>query len=290
MSIERAELTSKLESLKAKAEGYCTEYNDLVVALENPAESPAEGEEAEAPTVPRTLNGITSDLDNAVGEYNATSRKLCYLDCIATGDPMREAVIRLHYPGIRYKDEPIDENNKDITVRKLQDVSKDIDFLDFHERAKGIGHDRLWTHRIKQLNCLLTIRVAKDVGAKTIGHKDGEVDFKAFKDNLNYAQIAKEIAAARVDKSAADPTSNTQLLKTVRDMITAMMGEEIGKSAKSYDVNFLNRVYTTAGKKGLQIVTPTHKKFAWYMAEVCHHLVTGEDYTVFSKELKVKAK
>lgn len=289
MTTERAELVSKMEEHKAKAEALCVEYNDTVTALaspeENPAESPAEGEES--PKL-RTLKAIEADLDEVIGEYNATSRKLCYKDCIATGDPMREAVIRLYYPGIKYKDEPIDKDNKDITVRVIVDVSKEINLLDLHERAKGIGHDSLWTQYIKRLNCLLTIRTAKDIGAKVIGHKDGEVDFKKFKDNLNYAAIAKEIAAARKDKSAADPVSNTQLLKTVREMVTAMMGEEIGASAKSHDVNFLNIVYATAGKKALQVVTPAHKTFTWYMAQVCHHLVTGEDYTAFSKEYKEK--
>lgn len=279
MSNNRDEIISKMEELRVKAESLCVEYNDASAAIENPTE---------AAEPPRALSAIAADLDEIVTDYNVASRKLCYTDCQQSGDPLREAVIRLTYPTITYRDEPVDKENKDITVRKIVDRAKEIDLLDLDARLKGIGNDKMWAHRVKFLNCLLSIRTAKDLGCDEICHKDGAVNLKVFKDNFNYSDIAKKMGEHKTDSRAANPVSNKQMLKTLREMVSMMLGDEIGNTAASCDVNFLSMIYVSSGRKAMQVVVPTNKKFVWYMMEVCHRLVTGEHYTVFSKEYKAK--
>lgn len=81
-----------------------------------------------------------------------------------------------------------------------------------------------------------------------------------------------------------NPTSKTNLLKTLQTVITAMLGEQY--KATSHDVNFLMSVYSKKNRKALTVTCANHRYFRNYLAEVCHRIVTGKTYELDFKTKK----
>ena len=85
------------------------------------------------------------------------------------------------------------------------------------------------------MNFLLTAQKAVDLG----------IDPKAVNDSYAMSEIAREFDMGK------NPTSKTNLLKTLQTVITAMLGEQY--KATSHDVNFLMSVYSKKNRKALTV-------------------------------------
>lgn len=244
----RAEKETRLQELREFAESKTVEYNSAMLE--------AKFEEAVA---------IDEETEKAVNEYTALARTICFEDCAAAEDPMLEAVKRLCYPTIRIKDSKVGEEK--VPVREIVDVEKQIDILKLHKFVEGgIGADPKWNLVIEQFNLLLTLQAARDIGA----------DPKEINDSYAMSDLAKEIDLGK------NPTSKTNMLKTLTQVVQAMIGEEY--KPVSHDVNFLMKVYTRKSRKALTVTCGNHRYLRGYLMEVCHRIVMGERYDVDYKQ------
>lgn len=213
---------------------------------------------------------LDSDMSEKIGEYTSIVRTMCFEKCKATADPMLTAVKFLTYKTIGVKDTTVgDEAN--IPVRELIEKERPIDLLKLDKYCGGIGHDKNWNHVVMKMNFLLTVQKCMDLG----------VDPKKV-----YADYAMSETARQFDMGK-NPTSKTQILKTLNKVIAAMLGDEY--KGTSHDVNYLLSIYSKKSRKALTITTANHRYMRNYMAEICHRIVTGASYGVEYKKAKDKA-
>jgi len=253
MAKTREEYQAKLVELRELAESKTREYND---ALQN----------GEMDKVAET----ESDIEEAISEYTGIAELLAFDTCEKSENPMVTAVTMLTFRTITKKD--IKEEGSKVAIRKIDDKEKYIDLAKLHKRINGgIGADKTWIYQVEKMNMCMTAQRAQDLGCSAENLKD-------INDSYAMSEIAKQVQLGK------NPCSNTQLLKTLTTIITAMLGE--GYKPNSHDVAFLKSVYAKKGKAALSVACANHKNFRNYIAEVCHRIVTGGIYTVEFKKAK----
>lgn len=242
---------NKLPELRQQAEDLCKKYNDAIQT----------GKFEDA-------TKINDEMDKAINEYTSIVRTMCFDECKASDDPMHTAVTMLTYTTIAAKDEKVDEDK--VPVRSVVDKERPIDLLKLHKYVggDGIGADKAWPHIAQKMNFTLTAQAAKDLG----------IDPKKVNDSYAMSDIAAQYDLGK------NPASNTNLLKTLQTVITAMLGD--GAKATSHDVAFLKMVYAKKNRKALTVTCANHKYFVNYIAEICHRIVTGKTYEVEFKAKK----
>jgi len=245
----REEYTAKLAELRTDAEALVKDYNDAVQSgrFEDVAKA-------------------DSSLTEKVNEYTATARTMCFDECKDTENPMLTAVTLLSYMTIGVKDEKKGDDR--VPVRIIVDKEKQIDLLKLHKYCGSIGADENWAHIAQKMNFLLTAQKAMDLG----------LDPKQVSDSYAMSEIARSFDMGK------NPTSKTNMLKTLQFVITAMLGD--GYKAVSHDVNYLLSIYAKKNRKALTVTCANHRYFVGYLAEICHRIVTNKSYGVEFKAKK----
>jgi len=240
----REESTAKLAELRSAAENLCKTYNE---AIQN-------GKYEEA-------SKADAAITEKVNEYTATVRDMCFAECKAAPDPMLKAVQILSFVTIGVKDEK--KGDDKVPVRSIVEKERQIDLLKLHKFCGSIGANENWAHIAMKMNFLLTAQKCVDLG----------IDPKAVNDSYSMSEIARDFDMGK------NPTSKTNLLRTLQTVVTAMLGE--GYKATSHDVNYLMSVYSKKNRAALTVTCANHRFFRNYLAEVCHRIVTpGACYAV----------
>lgn len=245
----REENIAKLAELRSDTEALVKDYNE---AIQN-------GKFEDATKADTAMT-------EKVNEYTATVQKMCFEDCKSTENPMLTAVTTLSFVTIAVKDEQ--KGDDKVPVRTIVDKEKQIDLLKLDKYCGGIGADKNWANIAQKMNFLLTAQKATDLG----------LDPKAVNDSYAMSEIAREFDMGK------NPTSKTNMLRTLQTVVTAMLGE--GYKATSHDVNFLLSVYSRKNRKALTVSCANHKNFRGYIAEICHRIVTGKAYELDYKTKK----
>lgn len=258
----REDRVKKCEEIRAEVDERVSKLNAMERAIYNKeAVDAAEKSKVEA------------ELNEKVADYKVAARALCYEDCQATENPMLEAVKVRRYECIGVK--PIQEEGCPVEYRVEPKLS-DIDLLDMNKRVTdGIGCAKNWPDVAQKMNFLLTVGRAKDLGV-------APDELTKIRDCYRMTEIAREFDMGK------NPVSNTNMLKTLRTVIAGMLGEEYRAKVLSTDVRFLQFVYSKKGKGILGVAVAKHKPFVGYLADVCHHIVTGNPYTIEGWEAKKK--
>lgn len=253
MAISHDEAVAKLTELRTKVEGMVSSYNE--------AYQGGKFEEAIK---------LSKQIEETVNEYTSVARDDCFEMCKTSDDPMLTAVKTLSFVTIGVKDEQ--KGDDKIPVRIVVEKERAIDLYKLYKYCgdSGIGANPQWLYMAEQLNSLLTAQKAQDLG----------LDPKAVNDSFAMSNIAREIDLGK------NPTSKTNILKTLQAIITAMLGEDY--KATSHDVNFLMSVYSRKNRKALTVTTANHKALRGYLAEICHRIVTGKKYAVDYKAVKAQ--
>ena len=246
----RAEREAKLATLKESVEEKVKEYNAAM--LDSKLDDAMK---------------LDSEITESVNEYTSIAREICFEDCMNTDDPMLEAVKRLTFDTIAVKDAK--EGEETIATRTVISRERQIDILKLHNKVKGgIGHNKDWRYMIEKFNLLMTCQVARDLN----------IDPREINDSYAMSDLAKDIEMGK------NPTSKTNLLKTLTAIVQAMIGEEY--KPLSHDVNFILRTYTKKSRKALTVTCANHKYLRGYCMEICHRIVTGKTYEVDYKKMK----
>lgn len=253
MAISHEEAVQKLTGLRSEVEGLVSSYNEAYQA----------GKFDDAMKASKAM-------EEKINEYTSVARDDCFEACKNSTDPMLTAVTVLSFVTIATKDEQ--KGDDKIPVRIVVEKERQIDLFKLYKYCgdKGIGADPQWLYMAEQLNMLMTAKKAKDLG----------IDPKSVNDSYAMSNISREINLGK------DPTSNTNMLKTLQSIITAMLGD--GYKATSHDVNFLWSVYTKKNRKALTVTAANHKALRGYLAEICHRIVTGKKYGIEYKAVKAQ--
>lgn len=246
----KEERIQKLHELKSQAEAKAIAWNAAMT----------EGKIDDA-------NHIDTDLRETIADYTASARALCYEECQTSGDPMMEAIKRLTFTTIAVFDDKVGDEK--IVVRSIVEKQKPIDLIKLHKRTKGgIGQDPKWIYMAEKMNFLLTAKKAVELG----------IDPREINDSYAMSDIAREFDLGK------NPASNTKLLASVQGIVTAMVGD--GYKATSHDVNYIASVYSKKGRGQLTVVSANFKTFAAILADICHHIVTGDGYKLTGYDRK----
>lgn len=272
----REEKNAVLAELRAKAETLVMSLNDGV-QNGNPNPTMEKPEIVDGAETGKTITVfIATELEQVVNQYTAMAREICFDECKESDDPMLEAVKRLTFATIGVKETKKGEEK--IPVSEIVDKQKSIDLLKLHKSVEsGIGKDPKWNGFVEKMNFHMTARQAKRI---IKGKENLARVLKEINDSYAMCKIAQEIDMGK------DPTSNTKLLGTLQDIVTAMIGEEY--KATSHDVNFLVDLYASKGKGALTVNCANHRYFRNYIAAICHSIVTGEDYEISFKKVNAK--
>lgn len=218
-----------------------------------------------------TVNLLAREVvDELVNDNTRIARSITFAKLKASEDPMLEAVKQLTFETVRVVDEKVGEGKAKIPKTSLKPAEKYIDILrlDEYVGGEGIGKNKHWNGMIEKLNFLLTVDKAVSLG----------IDPTEINNSYAISNIGKEIDLGKT------PTSNTNMLKTLNLIVSAMIGD--GYKADSHDIAYLKSVYTKKGKKALSVSCSNHKFMRQYMAEICHRIVTGESYSVEYKAFR----
>ena len=211
---------------------------------------------------------IEKKLTEKVNEYTSVARTICFMECRDAADPMLEAITRLTFMSIAVKDDKAE--GSETPVRTIVDKEKPIDLEKLHKFCDGIGADKSWLHQAEKFNMLLTAQKALDLG----------IDPTDVYDCYAMSEIAKSIDLGK------NPTSKTNILKTMRAVVSAMVGEEYASKVLSHDVNFLMSVYSKKSRTALSVSCANHRYLRQYLAEICHRVVLDKAYEVDYKRAK----
>ena len=255
MAKTREEYMQELAEHRAAAEKYALAYNAALI----------EGKTDEA-------NRIEKQIDTEIEEHGTIAELLAFDTCIKSENPMITAVTNLTYDTIARKDTK--EKDATIATRSIETKTKYIDLKKLHKKVSGgIGADKNWIYMVEQLNMRMTAKCAIDLGCN-------EEDLKKINNSYAMSDLARKI------KLGANPCSNTQMLKTLQTIVTAMLGGEY--KATSHDVEFIKKIYAKKGRAALAVSCANHTNFRRYIAEVCHRIVTNGSYSVEYKKEKGK--
>ena len=245
----REENIAKLAQLRSEAEALVKDYNE---AIQNGKFEDAT--KAESAAIEK------------INEYTGVVRDMCFEDCKNTDNPMLAAVQTLSYVTIGVKDEQ--KGDDKVPVRSIVDKERQIDLLKLHKYCGSIGADENWVHIAQKLNFLLTAQKAVALGLNP----------KDVHDSYAMSEIARQFDMGK------NPTSKTNLLKSLQAVVSAMLGADY--KATSHDVNYLMSVYSRKNRKALTVTCANHRYFRNYLAEVCHRIVTGKSYELDFKTKK----
>ena len=246
----KEEKVVQLTTIRAKAEAKAKEYNDAYQA----------GKFEEA-------NKANEEVKNLVNEYTGIVRDMCFEDCKNSDDAMLTAVRTLTYQTIKAKANTVEGVN--VPVLQIEDAERVIDLLRLKKFCGGkLGADENWEHIIQKMNFTLTAQKCKDLG----------IDPKRVNDSYSMSEIARQYDLGK------NPASNTNLLKTLNLVVSAMLGE--GYKATSHDVNYLTSIYSKKSRKALTVACANHRYLTAYICEICHRIVTGASYDVLFKAKK----
>lgn len=260
--MSREERIAKLAETEAKIRELVSQYNEKI------------GDDKAADAYK-----LKPEIDKLLSDYAEDARIICFGDCRDSGDPMLEAVKELTYEVVSVKE----IKSKDGGVPRLEVGSKNrnIDLRQLHKFINdGIGADKKWIYMIEQFNFRMTCRVAMEIGYTPDRMKE-------ISDSYAMSAVAREIQLSASSKGKTpDPTSNTQILKTLQGIVDAMLGAGNYK-VTSHDIKYIEWIYGKKNnKQALTVSCANHKFLTQYIAEVCHHLVTGAEYCADYKAAK----
>lgn len=208
------------------------------------------------------------ECDEAKAAYVKNAKMEFYEKCFDSADPLFEAVKMLTYDGIKWT-ESTPKDSK-YAERKIQDctIFVRLDALNkYAEENAGrkIGANPDWKVSIEKFNQLMTFYAAQQLG----------IDAKTISDSYRISELARQVEMGKT------PTSNTQILKQLQQIVTAMLGEgdeERKFNATSHDAAYVQMTFARASRAALAVKAKNPKQMYETIAQVCHRIVTGRNY------------
>ena len=203
---------------------------------------------------------VTKDMDDLVKEYNDLSEAETLIKLTKLEKPLVAAAIQLKYETIGYRDVAPDKSEPEHTERQIGFSMKYIDTEKLHKKtAEGVGEDKNW------INFLLTARKAYKLG----------IDPAEINACYSMKQEAKKLEGLHTNEKASDDV----VLEDINTVVKQMIGQQ--HTADSRDLEWLASVYSKkSSKKQLTVTCSNHANMRNHMLDICHRILTGEEYGV----------
>lgn len=258
---------SKTE-LKQEADNLIAEVNKMVL------------EDGSAGDIAKKLEAVS----NTLGDYATVVKHEAYC-ALRDADNTMEATIRqMTYDVLVVHEDKSGERAQ----YELETRAKYVDLLDLQKFCeKNIGHDRNWFLMVDKFAMQMAMRIATEIGADPkFVERRYKIDPKALGINLS-------------DETKADPTSNTQLLKTLQKVMDSMLylPKTTGKGKAKAEVNaykatshdvawFILTLTKASNKKAHSLSYANIKTIRQMLMRMMNKIVTSSTYGLDFKALK----
>lgn len=184
-----------------------------------------------------------------------------------TENPVKAAIEQLTY-GILKTRKTREEGVE--TGIELVESEVHVDLVKVCEAA-GLKTD--WQYRVEYLGLVLAMRLANDLNNPAIA--------RAMKTDYRMKDMARKLA------EGSTPTSNTQVVKLVQEILDAVL-PEAGK-VNNHDVKYLEACMSRAGKEAKSVQVGGSRKMHEFFLDMANAIVTESGYRVEYKKAKEKA-
>lgn len=220
---------------------------------------------------------IESELKEAEKAYATQSQNELFDVCKKSENPVLKAVELYTYPILAHK--RVMDDGVFIGFELVEDRVKQLDLV---KLCKWCDMSHLWEYKVERLGNLLCMRVANELGLS----------------KAQVAQIEKlyymNALARKAEMTGAVPTSNTQLVKLLQEVIDSILfvagdNPEMNKyRCNNRDVAYFLACYTKRGRKELSVSVAKNSYVHTLVMDVMHRIVTGKVYDVEFKMVKDK--
>lgn len=215
-------------------------------------------------------------MDEAKAEYANDSKKAFYYSCLTKENPVAHFVRVLRYQEIYAK-----EGRDGRKSKQYKDVLGNLRelYAFAEERAENVeewvAKNNFWKQSLISLAVRLIYIACSDLGAS-------EADRRKLQEAPAYREIAREIEMHKENASNPDPTSKTQLMNKVQEIISALIGEEY--VCEPRDVNVLLRSLIKKKRSEDNTYSAlTEKDVYESIADMAHRMLINGTYTVKSR-------
>ena len=237
------------EQLIAKIAESRAALDDLVSKF-NAAESAAD------------IQKIEDAIKDGKKQHNEYQQSLVLTECLDSQNPTLEACRRSVFPCV------ITKTTKHENGTRTMAIESSTDLLDLTRFAKTVTNP--WRY-LAELLCLFQTKET----AASIGRSDKE--FQA--DLVRFFKLSEDARKA----PKASKRSTTTIIKEV---VSAMIGEEYGKLVVAADVNKFVCGFTQDNKRNrTEIMTGNFRQTTKLLTDICHRILTEGQYAVRTKQL-----
>lgn len=218
---------------------------------------------------------IEAELKEAEKAYAAQSQNEVFDVCKKSENPVLKAVEMYTYPVLAHR-----RMLSDGVLVGFELVEDRVKQLDLVKLCKWCDMPHLWEYKVERLGNLLCMRVATELGLS----------------KAQVAQIEKlyymNALARKAEMTGAVPTSNTQLVKLLQEVIDSVLfveGDKPGMNkfrCNNRDVAYFLACYTKRGRKELSVSVAKNSYVHTLVMDVMHRIVTGKVYDVEFKMIK----
>lgn len=219
----------------------------------------------EAPSL-KVLNSTKEEIDKTVKAYGVAAKVATFEGILEMdGNIIVNAATVHRFETLRVKDVKDEFGN---VSKEVSSTDTQVDPSDLQKYAcKSIGEDKDWSYSCERFNFRLTLAVGKNLGLT------GK-QLEKINDSYSFSKLCEGLRnsgdLAEVNKTA-DPTSKTQLLKALNELVAQMVGKDY--KCSSHDVAYLLATQTKKGKAALSVTAATHKAFRMIIMDVLHNII-----------------
>lgn len=216
----------------------------------------------------RGMEAVESTIKELEKAYAAQSQLELFQRCAKAENPVLEAIIQFEYPIIVHRRHSIEGTQVGF---KVVSATKPIDLVAFCEYCKKPTG---WQYKVERLNCLMCMRVNAGLGRS-------EAEIKRLEGMYYQSEFAR-----KVEMTGCIPTSNTQLVSLLQQVIDAIIFIPGSKNPQmnavrcgKKDVFFLLGTYTKYDKKNKHCLAVARTRdLHTYILDVLNCIVTHGTY------------
>lgn len=233
------------------------------------------------PTIEENINAISEarvNLPDYIKEY-ASSAKYEKLKALSeTDNPMLNAIIDGEYTVLREVDNK-DEDTGLVESKDVAEQKKRIDLLDLDRFCKyKASAEKGWQYKVEKFNQLMCFKAGKELKVK-------DSEMKRMTKTYYMSKLASEIEMGKT------PTSNTQALKTLQEVIDSIIFKDDGNGknvykALSHDISFIDKTYVSLGASTLTARVSNPTTMRKIITRVLYRILTNGNYELDYKKIK----
>lgn len=208
------------------------------------------------------LQKIEDAVKETKKQHNEYQQSLVLTECAETSNPTLEACKRSVFPCV------ITKTQKQESGARTMSVEESTDLLDLTRFAKTITNP--WRYRAELL-CLFQTKET----AAAIGRSDKEFQ----SDLVRFFKLSE-------DARKAPKASKRSITTIIKEVVSAMIGEEYGNMVVAADVNKFLCGFTQDNKRNrTEIMTGNLRQTVKLLTDICHRILTEGQYAVLTKQL-----